>query len=112
MYRAVQGESSLRTLSRRGPTMHALLETVIYEAVPGVGPVAPPGADKVALIISWLLALAGLACVAGVIISGVKIALAGHGRGGGGEHGMALVMSLLGAVVCAVAFGLVTLMGL
>ena len=73
---------------------------------------APPGADKVGLIISWLLALAGLACVAGVIIAGVKIALAGHGRGGGGEHGMALVMSLLGAVVCAVAFGLVTFMGL
>ena len=50
--------------------------------------------------------------MAGVIKAGVQIALAGHGRGGGGEHGMALVMSLLGAVVCAVAFGLVTLMGL
>ena len=89
--------------------MHLL--STIWLAVPTTGAATPPGGDKLMTIISWLLAIAGIACVAGVVVAGVKIAFGGHGRGGG-EHGMALLLSLLGAVVCSAAFLLVSAMGL
>lgn len=79
-------------------------------AVPDVSPTAPPGSDKLTTILGWVLWIATLACVAAVITAGIKIAMGGHGRGGGGEHGMTLLLALLGAIVCGVAAGVVTLL--
>ena len=86
------------------------LLAALYLAAPSPGATAPPGADKLTLILSWLLWGASLACVGAVVIAGVKIALASHGRGSGGEHGMTLLMALGGAIVCGVAATAVTLL--
>ena len=86
----------------------ALLAT-LWLAVPTVTPTDPPGMATLVLIVGWILAGAGLAVVAAVIIAGVLIAL-GHGRGG--EHGMRLVMALAGGIVIASAGLLVAGVGL
>lgn len=77
-------------------------------AIPNPGAAEPPGADKLVLILQWVLYIATVACVGAVVKSGIQIALSGHGRGGGGEHGMALVLSIVGAIVCGVAAAIVT----
>jgi hypothetical protein len=73
-------------------------------------PAAPPGADKLTTLLAWGLWAATGLLIAAVVIAGVKIAMASHGRGGGGEHGVALLMSLVGAVICGVAASAVSLL--
>ena len=81
-----------------------------YLAIPNPGPAAPPGSDKLTTLLQWGLWLATLLCVGAVVKAGVQIAMASHGRGSGGEHGMTLLMALGGAIVCGVAAAAVTLL--
>jgi hypothetical protein len=82
----------------------------LYLAIPQPPSTPPPGATQLTLIVSWGLWIATLACVAAVVKAGVQIALAGHGRGGGGEHGITLLLALAGAIVCGVAATAVTVL--
>ena len=45
-----------------------------------------------------------------VVKAGVQIAVASRGHGSGGEHGMALLMALGGAVACGIAASAVTML--
>ena len=65
---------------------------------------------KLTTLLQWGLWLATLLCVGAVVKAGVQIAMASHGRGSGGEHGMTLLMALGGAIVCGVAAAAVTLL--
>ena len=62
--------------------------------------IAPPRAMRnVSPAATWRgggLWLATLLCVGAVVKAGVQIAMASHGRGSGGEHGMTLRVSRRG----------------
>ncbi|MGV9383541.1 hypothetical protein ACWDRB_47545 [Nonomuraea sp. NPDC003707] len=78
--------------------------------VPGIdlsgGGVAPPGSEKITLILRWVFwGVSGL-CVAGVLLVAGKMAII-HGRGEGGEHARGLGLVALAAVLAASATGLI-----
>jgi hypothetical protein len=74
-------------------------------------PAAPPGAEHLTTLLAWGLWVAGGLLIGAAVVVGVKIAMASHGRGVGGEHGVALLSVLFGAVLCGVAGTVVHAMG-
>ena len=75
---------------------------------PGTGE-APPGADKLKTVISWVTWIAFAVCVLGVIIAGAMMAV-GQRRGEGGEHAARLGWVLAACIVIGSASGLVGLL--
>jgi hypothetical protein len=69
--------------------------------------VAPPGADKLTTIVSWVAWGVFAVCLGGVLISGAKLAHA-HDRGGGAnQHIQSLVWTLVGCVIAGAATAIV-----
>jgi hypothetical protein len=73
---------------------------------PGTGS-APPGADQLKTILSYLAWGVTATCVAGVLIASAKMAVSHHRGGGGSEHAGALAWVLVAAVVAGSASALV-----
>ena len=97
-----------RQPKRGGVMLHLLTLAVIN---PGQG-VAPPGSDKLLTILRWTAWGVFAICVAGVLTSGARLAIAhNQGYGGGHQHAMGLVWSLLGAVIAgSLAASIVTVL--
>ena len=77
---------------------------------PGQGS-APPGSDKLLTILRWAAWGTFAVCVAGVLLSGGRLAIShNQGYGGGNQHAMGLVMSLIGAVIAGSAASIVTVL--
>lgn len=74
---------------------------------PGQGE-APPGSEAMLKVIGWVAWIAFAACVVGVLKAGGLLAAMGIGNRGSGDHGMALVASIAGAIVCGSAAAIVT----
>lgn len=74
---------------------------------PGQGS-APPGSDSLVKVIGWVAWIAFAACVVGVFKAGGLLAAMGIGNRGSGDHGMALVASIAGAIICGSAAAIVT----
>ncbi len=74
---------------------------------PGQGE-APPGSDSILKVVGWIAWIAFAACVVGVLKAGGLLAAMGIGNRGSGDHGMALVASIAGAIVCGSAAAIVT----
>ena len=72
---------------------------------PGSG-LAPPGAEGITTIVSWIAWLVLALCVVGVLGVGASMALA-HRRGDGGEHAVGLAYVLGGAVLVGSASAIV-----
>ncbi|RFU22990.1 hypothetical protein [Geodermatophilus marinus] len=72
---------------------------------PGTG-IAPPGAEGVVTIVSWVAWTVLALCVLGVLLVGARMALA-HRRGDGAEHAVSLGYVLGAAVLVGSASGLV-----
>jgi hypothetical protein len=87
--------------------MTALHTTPVAQAVvdPGSG-VAPPGAEGVVTIVSWVAWTVLAVCVLGVLLVGARMAVA-HRRGEGAEHAVSLAYVLGGAVLVGSASGLI-----
>lgn len=90
--------------------MHPVLSsslTVLAAVVdPGQG-IAPPGADKITTVVSYVAWLATAACVVGFLVAGTMMALSNSGHGSGGQHGSRLGWVMGGCVVIGMASGLV-----
>ena len=71
-----------------------------------VNPSAPPGSERVLDIVNWLAWAAMVACVAGIIITAITMALS-HRRGEGGEHAGRLGWVMGAAILIGMASGLV-----
>jgi hypothetical protein len=75
---------------------------------PGAG-VAPPGADKVTTVLSWIAWLVFAACVAGILFCAGKMAV-NHRRGEGAEHASGLAYTLAACIVAGAASSIVGFM--
>lgn len=82
---------------------------VLLAAVPNPGQgEAPPGSASILKLVGWVAWIAFAACVVGVLKAGGLLAAMGIGNRGGGDHGMALVAAIAGAIVCGSAAAIVT----
>ena len=89
--------------------LHAIAELLSDVPNPGAG-TAPPGAEKIKLVISWVAWLFFAMCVVGVFYSGGQM-IYDHSRGmGGGEGTSRLVKVLLSAIMGASASGIIGLL--
>lgn len=89
--------------------MVATIANAILAAVPDPGQgSAPPGADKLLLLLKWGAYIALFACVGGVIYAGVKMIGSHQGGRGGGEHAMGLVWVFAACIIVGTASGIVT----
>ena len=91
--------------------LHQLADqaAVLLAAVPDPGQgEAPPGSDAILKLVGWVAWIAFAACVVGVLKAGGLLAAMGIGNRGSGDHGMALVASIAGAIVCGSAAAIVT----
>lgn len=85
----------------------AHVATGVLAAVPDPGAgIAPPGAEKVTTIVSWVAWVAFALCVVGVIFAGAMMAV-GRSRGDGGEHASRLGWTFAGCIVIGTASALV-----
>lgn len=83
--------------------------TAVLAVVPDPGQgEAPPGADSILKLVGWIAWIAFAACVVGVLKAGGLLAAMGIGNRGSGDHGMALVAAIAGAIVCGSAAAIVT----
>ena len=96
-------------------TVPALATTALFTYVmpalavtdPGQG-VAPPGAGaKVDTIVSWIAWLTFAACLVGVLVSAISLALERQTMGGGGQSHMKLLWALGACIVAASASAMV-----
>ncbi|GAB2638244.1 conjugal transfer protein TrbC [Kribbella swartbergensis] len=93
-----------------------MLAHLISEAVtvlpliddPGAGE-APPGSEKLNLVIRWVTWIAFSICVLGIIIAGAMMAV-GQRRGEGGEHAARLGWVLAACIVIGSASALIGLL--
>jgi type IV secretory pathway VirB2 component (pilin) len=93
-----------------------MLAHVISEAVsqlplvddPGTGE-APPGSEKLNLVIRWVTWIAFTICILGIVIAGAMMAV-GQRRGEGGEHAARLGWVLAACIVIGSASALVGLL--
>lgn len=75
------------------------IATAIITQVPDPGQgEAPPGSDKVLLILKWVAWIAVAICVGGIVFCGAKMAKGGK-RGEGGEHASDLGWAMAGCIV-------------
>jgi hypothetical protein len=90
---------------------HAVLNLLVA-AVPNPGHGSPPpGSGKLLTILQWVAWGTFALCVAGVLASGARLAIAhNQGYGGGQQHAMGLVWALLGAVIAGSAASIVTVL--
>ena len=85
--------------------LHVLQSNASGPPNPGTG-TAPPGMDKLFLILKWLARLVLAACVAGILIVAGQMALR-HQRGEGGQHVAGLAYVLAACVLVGAASGIV-----
>lgn len=71
------------------------------------GPLAPPGAEKLTTVASWVMWAAVLALVVAAIIAGIMLAYQRNQGMGGGEGERKLAYVVIGAIVTATAVSLV-----
>ena len=90
---------------------HVVLN-VFGAAVPNPGHgSAPPGSGKLLTILQWVAWGTFAICVAGVLAGAARLAIAhNQGYGGGHQHAMGLVWSLVGAVIAGAAASIVTVL--
>ncbi|MGH3848048.1 MAG: hypothetical protein ACRDS0_42585 [Pseudonocardiaceae bacterium] len=89
--------------------VHAAAAVLAQVPNPGGG-VAPPGAEKIKLVIQWVAWLFFASCVAGIFYAGGQMVY-DHSRGmGGGEGTSRLIKVLLGAIMGASASGIIGLL--
>ena len=88
------------------PLAHAAGTVVSAVPNPGGG-TAPPGSDKIVLILRWAAWIVSAACVLGVLFCAGSMALAHQGRGGGHDHTARLGWVLGGCILVGMASGLV-----
>jgi hypothetical protein len=72
---------------------------------PGTG-TAPPGADKLMTILSWVAWVVFALCVAGILLTAGKMAVS-HSRGSGGEHAASLAWVLGACILGGAASGII-----
>lgn len=72
---------------------------------PGTG-VAPPGADKLTTLLSWVAWTVCVLCVAGVLIVAGRMAVIHH-RGEGGQHAAGLAWVAAACILVGAASGIV-----
>lgn len=70
------------------------------------GGAAPPGSDKILMVMKWVLYIVTAACIVGFLTLGAKMALQ-HRRHEGGEHASGLGYVLGGCVLIGSASGIV-----
>ena len=71
---------------------HVVLNLIAAVPNPGQGS-APPGSDKLLTILRWAAWGTFAVCVAGVLLSGGRLAIShNQGYGGGNQHAMGLVL--------------------
>jgi hypothetical protein len=89
---------------------HVLLNLIAAVPNPGHGR-PPPGSGKLLMILEWVAWGVFAVCVAGVLMNGGRLAIAhNQGYGGGHQHTMGLVLSLIGAVIAGSAASIVTVL--
>jgi hypothetical protein len=71
---------------------------------------APPGAEKITLILQWGLWAVTIACVGGVLFSAGKMALNHRNGGGGGEAMTGLIWVLVASVIAGSATSIIALL--
>lgn len=71
-------------------------------------PAAPPGAEKILLVVSWLFWGAGIAGIIGFVVLGIRLFLDHQNGRGGPEAGKNLAFIFGGLVLVGAAGGLVT----
>lgn len=87
----------------------AALRGVIYlqePVVPDPVSTAPPGADKLTMVLGWALYVVIALAVLGVFLVAGKMILS-HRRGEGGEHVSGLAFVLIGCILIGSASGIV-----
>jgi hypothetical protein len=75
---------------------------------PGSG-VAPPGSEKVELLLKWAMWIVSAVCVGGVMFVAGRMAIQ-HQRGQGGEHAAGLGWVMFGCILAGTAFSVVGLL--
>lgn len=89
--------------------LHTAAALLVQIPNPGGG-VAPPGAEKITLVIKWVAWLFFAGCVAGIFYAGGQMVF-DHSRGmGGGEGTSRLIKVLIGAIMGASASGIIGLL--
>lgn len=71
-------------------------------------PAAPPGSEKILLVLSWLFWGAGIAGIIGFVVLGIRLFLDHQNGRGGPEAGKNLAYIFGGLVLIGAAGGLVT----
>lgn len=87
----------------------AALRGVLYvqpRDVPSPVSTAPPGSEKMTMVLGWALWVVIALAVLGVFIVAGKMILS-HRRGEGGEHASGLAFVLMGCVLIGSASGIV-----
>jgi hypothetical protein len=87
-------------------TLHAHLVDVLAAVPDPGGGEAPPGSEGFLTILSWAAWIASGVCVAGVLITGGRMAINSR-RGEGGEHAGNLAWVMGGAIVIGSAAALI-----
>lgn len=90
--------------------LHLAQPVIDVLAAADPGSVAPPGGDKFLTAAGYVKWATGIACVVGLLVCAITMALS-HRRGSGGEHGSAVAWVLGASVLSGVAAALVTAMG-
>lgn len=86
----------------------ALLQLPLpMEGLPNPSPVAPPGSDRITLVLGWVMWVVAAFCLLMTIIAGGRIAAA-HRRGEEGEGFKALAMPVVGLIVATSAASILT----
>ncbi|MDF1480343.1 hypothetical protein PYV02_14755 [Leifsonia sp. H3M29-4] len=85
----------------------------LFALVPSIDvppPAAPPGAENILLIVSWIFWAAAIAGIIGLIVLGGTMALANQQGRGAPEFAGRLGMVAVGIVLIGAAGGIVTLL--
>lgn len=88
----------------------ALHTSITVIAAPDSPAIAPPGSAQAITVLGYIKWGTGLACVVGLLIVAVAMALS-HRRGSGGDHGSALGFVAGASVLAGVASAFVTALG-
>lgn len=80
----------------------------VPDAVPDPVSTAPPGSDKLTMVLGWALYVVIALAVLGVFVVAGKMVLS-HRRGEGGEHASSLAFVLIGCILIGSASGIVSM---